>query len=83
MENQTETTQPQEQTAPVTSPTPLDIAALESMLAEAEQRGYDRARSEMAEAQMKIPTVGEQPEAPATEVTEDVFLKNIRPSVWE
>lgn len=74
---------PKPDPVPVATPTPLDLEALESMLAEAEQRGYDRARAEIATAEMNSPTVGEQPGAPVTEVAEEIFLSNIRPSVWD
>ncbi|MDE7153242.1 MAG: hypothetical protein K2O00_02205 [Muribaculaceae bacterium] len=68
---------------PVESPTPLDLEALESMLADAEQRGYERARSEIATAEMNAPAVGDQPSAPVTEVTDEPFLSHRRRSVWD
>ena len=65
------------------SPTQLDIEARESMIAEAEQRGYDKARAEMAQARMDSPAVGEQPGIAPPQVSHETFLSNIRPSVWD
>lgn len=69
--------------APLVSPTPLDLAALESMLAEAEQRGYDRARAEIATSQWNTPTVGQQPAPAPAEVKEEPFLLHRRRSIWD
>lgn len=68
---------------PLESPTRLDMEALESMLAEAEQRGYDRARSEIATAEMNTPAPGDLPDAPATQVIDEPFLSHRRRSVWD
>ncbi|MDE6266732.1 MAG: hypothetical protein K2M07_05215 [Muribaculaceae bacterium] len=80
-----ESTQPIPESQPSDFPTPtsLDLAALESMLAEAEQRGYDRARSEIATAAMDSPVLGEQPEPKPEEVVTEPFLANRRRSVWD
>lgn len=67
---------------------------LERLLAEAERRGYLRARNEIAEAAMGSPRLWENPsrraeeQAKADAAPKDAglksdFLRRVRPSVWD
>ncbi len=67
---------------------------LERLLAEAERRGYLRARNEIAEAAMGSPRLWENPsrrveeQAKADAALKDAglksdFLRRVRPSVWD
>lgn len=58
---------------------------IDSLLAEAEQRGYLKGRNERIEQLMKEPTMYQQlaPAAPQPPKPSETFLSNLRPSIWD
>ncbi|MCM1448750.1 MAG: hypothetical protein NC082_00250 [Clostridiales bacterium] len=68
---------------PISREPAIDLEKLESLLAEAEQRGYKRGRNENIAAMMErpsdsdplLPDIGPEPQV--------LILNNMRPSIWE
>lgn len=89
-EPQTQTPAEQPDTAPQPAAVePLTASKLMEMLAAAEEKGYNRARTEMA-AQAPVPTTplwGNprriETEEDATVEVGDEFLRCVRPAVWD
>lgn len=65
---------------PASAPPEPDIAAL---IAEAEKRGYLRARQELAQQRFDAPAAGPEPEPPAVQKPRTDFLSRERRSVWD
>lgn len=56
----------------------------DAAIAEAEQRGYLKARNELASKEMARPGIWQMPQSEApTEGDELAFLSRVRPSVWD
>lgn len=58
---------------------------LEALLAEAERKGYLKGRNERIEELMREPRMFQQltEPKPSTPQTEESFLANMRPSIWD